>query len=106
MRLIDAEKFENYVFDEWQKNEISNGDWITFREWLKGQETVIEFDGEVNKVVVRGVEYVKPTAGVWTREDCHAATYPYCCSNCKAHHRALYDFCPTCGADMRGNNAD
>ena len=40
--------------------------------------------------------------GKWTIEDCHAATYKYCCSNCKAHHRARYDFCPSCGADMRG----
>lgn len=60
MRLIDADAFENYVFDEWQKNDVSNGDWITFREWLKDQETVVEFEGEINKVVVRGVEYVKP----------------------------------------------
>lgn len=39
-RLIDADAFENYVFDEWNKNEISNGDWMTFREWLRDQETV------------------------------------------------------------------
>lgn len=38
--------------------------------------------------------------GRWTIEDCHAATYKYCCSNCKAHHRARYDFCPSCGARM------
>lgn len=38
--------------------------------------------------------------GRWTVEDCHAATYKYCCSNCKAHHRARYDFCPSCGARM------
>ena len=40
--------------------------------------------------------------GTWTIEDCHAATYKYCCSICKAHHRVRYDFCPSCGADMRG----
>lgn len=39
-RLIDADAFENYVFDEWQRNEISNSDWMTFREWLRDQETV------------------------------------------------------------------
>ena len=42
--------------------------------------------------------------GRWTLEDCHAATYKYCCSNCKAHHRALYDFCPSCGARMEDRN--
>lgn len=40
--------------------------------------------------------------GKWVIEDCHAATYKYCCSNCHAHHRARYDYCPSCGADMRG----
>lgn len=40
--------------------------------------------------------------GKWSIEDCHATTYKYCCSNCKAHHRARYDFCPTCGAKMGG----
>lgn len=58
MRLIDADAFENYVLDEWKNNEISNGDWMTFREWLRDQETVVEFDGAVTKVIVRGVEYV------------------------------------------------
>ena len=38
--------------------------------------------------------------GKW--KDCHVATYKYCCSECKAYHRAMYDYCPTCGADMRG----
>lgn len=61
MRLIDADAFENYVFDEWNLNEISNSDWITFREWLKDQETIVEFDDEITRVVVRGVEY-KPSA--------------------------------------------
>ena len=40
--------------------------------------------------------------GKWTIEDCHAVTYRYCCSVCKAHHRARYAYCPSCGADMRG----
>ena len=40
--------------------------------------------------------------GKWSIEDCHASTYKYCCSECKAHHRAMYDYCPSCGADMRG----
>lgn len=27
--------------------------------------------------------------------------YIHACSECHAHHRARYDFCPSCGADMR-----
>ena len=43
---------------------------------------------------------IEPKKGKWTVEDCHAATYKYCCSNCTAHHRARYDYCPSCGARM------
>lgn len=39
--------------------------------------------------------------GKWTINDCHAAVYKYHCSECGANHRARYDFCPSCGADMR-----
>ena len=55
--------------------------------------------------VLRDLPSAQPerTRGKWTIEDCHAATYKYCCSNCKAHHRARYDFCPSCGADMRND---
>lgn len=42
----------------------------------------------------------KQKTGQWMIEDCHAATYKYCCSECNAHHRARYDFCPTCGCRM------
>lgn len=61
MRLIDADAFENYVYDEWIKNEISNGDWIQFREWLKDQDSIVEFDGKINEVIVKGEKYYKPT---------------------------------------------
>ena len=45
-RLIDADNFELYVQYEWEKNEASNGDWISFREWLKDQSTIVEAEGD------------------------------------------------------------
>lgn len=71
---------------------------------------------DTEQVYSNGIEYVpifrmkqwfehledasEPKKGKWSIEDCHAATYKYCCSECKAHHRARYDYCPTCGARM------
>ena len=40
--------------------------------------------------------------GEWTQNVSRSSIYRYECSNCKAHHRARYDFCPSCGARMKG----
>ena len=42
----------------------------------------------------------------WTIYDRHTIPYQYICSECGAYHRAMYDFCPSCGADMRGEQDD
>ena len=52
------------------------------------------------------VDAVPVRHGRWTIEDCHAATYRYCCSNCTAHHRARYAYCPSCGAVMDGKDGE
>ena len=39
-RLIDADELERDMQNEWERNEISNGDWIAFREILNSQPTV------------------------------------------------------------------
>ena len=116
-RYIDADAFEDYVFDKWTINEISNSDWITFREWLKDQESVIEFEGDITKVVVRGEEYIKKSADV--RENVRGEWVQIApdiddvmmCSSCKALNSyqmrdaaELCFFCPNCGADMRSKN--
>ena len=38
-RLIDADILEDDMFQLWQQNEISNGEWIQFREILNQQPT-------------------------------------------------------------------
>lgn len=52
------------------------------------------------------VDAVPVRHGRWTIEDCRAATYRYCCSNCTAHHRARYAYCPSCGAVMDGKDGE
>lgn len=58
MILIDAQAFKYYVYDKWNKNEITNEEAIQFREWLKDQEAVIETNDDITRVVVKGVEYM------------------------------------------------
>ena len=40
--------------------------------------------------------------GKWIRESL-VTDYPYKCLACKKYSRAMYDFCPNCGAFMRGD---
>lgn len=60
------------------------------------------------RFVVDAIERIRglPSAqlerkGKWIRESL-VTNYPYKCSACKKYTRAMYDFCPNCGADMRG----
>lgn len=40
MRLIDADALERRVYTGWLNGELSNSEWIDFREWLKDAPTV------------------------------------------------------------------
>jgi hypothetical protein len=43
--------------------------------------------------------------GRWSKPF-NMGTYKYQCSECEKLSRAMYDFCPNCGADMRGESDD
>ena len=43
-RLIEADRIELYMQDEWMNNELSNGDWVLFRERLNEVPTIIPAD--------------------------------------------------------------
>ena len=45
-RLIDADVLELGMQELWKANEISNEDWLWFREELNNQETIVEAEGE------------------------------------------------------------
>ena len=40
--------------------------------------------------------------GKWESGCFSNLTYKYRCSLCKCYHRARYDYCPSCGAEMVG----
>ena len=46
------------------------------------------------------VEKEEQKTGRWV-DDCYLGNYNWMCTNCEAHHRAMYDYCPTCGAKMQ-----
>ena len=104
MRLIDADAFTEYVFDKWIQNDISNGDWTTFREWMNLQETVVEFDGDINRVMVKGIEYFPQKTGHWIYKN-GAMVSPwyssYECSECGCLS-GYFKYCPECGSRNRG----
>lgn len=52
------------------------------------------------------VDAVPVRHGRWTIGSYRPAAFPYCCSNCKAFHRARYGYCPSCGAKMDGKYGD
>lgn len=83
-RYIDAEIFERNMQNEWERNEISNGDWIHFREMINDEPTadvqpVVRGEwipiGEVDKDNNQQVECSHCHAG-----DLHAVgvEVPYC----------------------------
>lgn len=106
MRLIDADAFTEYVFDKWIQNDISNGDWTTFREWMNLQETIVEFDGDITKVIVKGVEYFPQETGKWSRESTPSTMnfYWYRCSVCGATSENDTKYCSHCGARTVNEN--
>ena len=100
MRLIDADALEEDMCNLWMQNEISNGDWIGFRELLNSQETVVEFDGDINKVVVKAVEYFPQKTGHWIDKS-RGEQMNSECSECHTLFRVLnydYQYCPVCGS--------
>ncbi len=60
--------------------------------------------GETFDMAIEALEQSERKKGKWIKEHwfMNSTDYKYTCSECGAHHRAMYDFCPSCGVDMRG----
>lgn len=83
MRLIDADAFEIEVQHEWENNEISNGEWMGIRQWLKDAPTIEAEPIRHGKWIYTGFMEVK-------------------CNNCGNVFHELEDtnYCPACGCHM------
>lgn len=63
-------------------------------------ESVTEFADRCREC---GKRYVKRQTGHWTKDDIterSKSAYKHKCDRCGAYHRAMYDYCPSCGAKM------
>ena len=49
---------------------------------------------------IPSADVVERKKGKWESYCFSDLTYKYRCSLCKRYHRARYDFCPSCGAEM------
>ena len=95
MRLIDADAFEKNMQNEWERNEISNGEWIHFREMINEEPTIEERE-----------------KGKWERDSdtitdydgvSRGAVYGWRCSECEAFFQDTsygWNYCPSCGSEM------
>ena len=58
---------------------------------------------EAIKVIIEVLEQ-EPKTGHWITDDIterSKGAYKYKCDKCGAYHRAMYDYCPSCGAKMQ-----
>ena len=55
----------------------------------------------LDKAIIHGVPYEKQ--GEWIMNKTSARGRNYTCTNCQKVSRNKSEFCPKCGADMRGD---
>lgn len=95
----DCTDFVRWLMDEvvdeenWQMNAVANGEIICRKLKKLGMLDVV--DGY----------YIKTQeTGGWTLMPMLPDNHRYKCSICNRHHRARYDYCPSCGARMKGGD--
>ena len=77
------------------------------QEWAEALDVAIislEVDEEYDEVLkILGRKEPADVAPViharWEKDNTHSI-HCWKCSNCSMHHRAMYDYCPSCGAKM------
>ena len=92
-RYIDADAFEANMQNEWERNEISNGEWIHFREMINAEPTIEAVPVRRGRWIHDGFDF--PHGNDWIH-----------CSECGKRGinvpADLTNYCPNCGAHMEG----
>ena len=89
MRLIDAGQI---VYSWFVEEDGTMSDGITLQSIINRLPTIVEFEGDINKVIVKGEEYYKQLTTTWL-----GSYTPYTCKHCGFHVDSKTRFCPECG---------
>ncbi|MBQ1293482.1 MAG: hypothetical protein IIY21_05555 [Clostridiales bacterium] len=105
-RLIDADKLcEEFKERQraalrWKEKAILNGD----DERSIRADATLAFLLEVKLTIDNAPTVDERPHGKWIMNKTSARGRNYTCTNCKKVSRNKYNFCPNCGADMRGDD--
>lgn len=89
MRLIDAGQI---VYSWFVKEDGTMSDGITLQSIINRLPTIVEFEGDINKVIIKGEEYHKQLTTTWFNPYC-----PYTCQHCGHYSDSKTPFCAYCG---------
>lgn len=67
-------------------------------EAIKQEQYYKDLANSYEETIRKLTKALEPKMGQWIKRGC--TEYCWECNKCKAHHRAVYDFCPSCGAKM------
>lgn len=95
MRLIDADAFEINMQNEWERNEISNGEWIHFREMINNEPTI---EAVTERKKGRWVDCVG--SDHWRCSKCGDRAPMYWDANRQEYDEWFSPYCPNCGCAM------
>lgn len=94
MRLIDGEVLKYAIdrrMDDSTDESFSEGLAEAMIE-IDFAPTIVEYEGDINKVIVRGEEYHKQLTTTWL-----GSYTPYTCEHCGKHTDSKTPFCAWCG---------
>jgi hypothetical protein len=96
-RLIDADELKKRIpityadeFENCRRCSLLH-DWEV-EDIVDDAPTIVEFEGDINKVIVKGEEYHKQLTTTWLGNYC-----PYRCEHCGHYTDSKTPFCAWCG---------
>ena len=76
-----------------------------FRDYVDFLRSQDEISYDVYSGLIDGIDTLEqePKTGLWIESEFDMSVY---CSECNSEHEWMYDFCPSCGADMRADREE